>query len=226
MVGTGVAELAKRLETARSFKSWRHLPRAFLLDTSELAPHEAIELAHRLWRLGEHRFLYAASILLRRHPTAFSMVGWRALKPLGDTMDSWWAVDQFASLAGPAWREGRISDQRVLRWTRSNNRWWRRAALVCTVFLNRRSQGGRGDIARTLEVCGQVASDHDDMVAKGMSWALRELIEHDRRAVERFLRKHEAHLPALVKREVRNKLTRGLKHPPGKKAHARRRSRP
>ena len=51
------------------------------------------------------------------------------------------------------------------------------------------------------------------MVAKGMSWALRDLIAHDRAAVERFLRKHDHHLPALVKREVRNKLTTGRKNP-------------
>ena len=128
-------------------------------------------------------------------------------------MDSWWAVDAFASLAGPAWREGRVSDVRVLAWTRSESRWWRRAALVCTVPLNRASLGGHGDVRRTLAICEQLADDHDDMVAKGMSWALRDLIAHDRQAVERFIRKHDAHLPALVKREVRNKLTTGLKNP-------------
>ncbi len=67
---------------------------------------------------------------------------------------------------------------------------------------------------RTLAVCGPLAGDHDDMVAKGLSWALRELIVHDRGAVERFLTEHETRLPALVKREVRNKLMTGRKAPP------------
>jgi 3-methyladenine DNA glycosylase AlkD len=62
-------------------------------------------------------------------------------------------------------------------------------------------------------VCEPLAGDRDDMVAKAMSWALRDLIAHDRLAVERFLRKHDARLPALVKREVRNKLTTGVKNP-------------
>ena len=73
--------------------------------------------------------------------------------------------------------------------------------------------GGRGDVRRTLEVAERLAGDRDDMVVKGMSWALRELISVDRPAVERFLRKHEDVLAARVMREVRNKLTTGLKNP-------------
>jgi 3-methyladenine DNA glycosylase AlkD len=55
------------------------------------------------------------------------------------------------------------------------------------------------------------------MVAKGMSWALRELVVHDAEAVEEFLTEHEAELSARVKREVRNKLTTGLKNPKRKR---------
>ena len=85
--------------------------------------------------------------------------------------------------------------------------------MVCTVFLNRKAQGGRGDTPRTLMVCEVLASDKDDMVAKGMSWALRDLSKRDRAAVEKFVEDHRDELPALVKREVRNKLTLGVKNP-------------
>ena len=51
------------------------------------------------------------------------------------------------------------------------------------------------------------------MVAKAMSWALRELIVHDRDAVEAFLASHDDVLSARVKREVHNKLQTGLKNP-------------
>jgi 3-methyladenine DNA glycosylase AlkD len=142
---------------------------------------------------------------------------------MGNQMSSWGDVDIFASLAGPAWRGGQISDRRVHRWARSPNRWWRRAALVCTVFLNRRSVGGRGDAARTLAVAEVLATDRDDMVVKGMSWALRELIPLDRRTVQRFLREHDDVLAARVRREVRSKLTTGLKNPRGARSVTRRR---
>jgi 3-methyladenine DNA glycosylase AlkD len=101
----------------------------------------------------------------------------------------------------------------IYEWANSEDLWWRRAALVSTVALNMRSQGGQGDVARTLAVCGLLASDHEDMVAKALSWALRELVVHDPKAVSEFLTEHEAELSARVKREVRNKLTTGLKNP-------------
>ena len=62
-------------------------------------------------------------------------------------------------------------------------------------------------------VCEALVKDRDDMVVKGMSWALRDLLKRDRQAVERFLEEHEGELAALVKREVRNKLTTGVKNP-------------
>jgi 3-methyladenine DNA glycosylase AlkD len=208
-----ILKIFENLKTDQVFRNWKDLPNSFLEETNALSPEEAIDLVDRLWCLGEHRFLYAASTLIQHHPTAFSKIRWKTLEPLGNRMDSWGAVDMFATLAGPAWRDGRLSDACVLRWTRSRSRWWRRAALVCTVYLNRKARGGRGDTPRTLAVCERLVEDRDDMVVKAMSWALRDLIAHDRGAVERFLREHESRLAALVKREVRNKLTTGRKNP-------------
>jgi len=213
MAGRALRHLEIELTADRAFKTWQDLPTAFIEKTTRLGDAAVLELAARLWTHGEHRFLYTASVIIHRHPSAFRRVRWTFLKRLGDLMSDWGAVDMFVSLAGPAWRSGQLSDARVLRWTRSENRWWRRAALVCTVYLNRKARGGRGDTARTLAICEPLAGDRDDMVAKGMSWALRDLIAHDRAAVERFLRKHDHHLPARVKREVRNKLTTGRKNP-------------
>ena len=51
------------------------------------------------------------------------------------------------------------------------------------------------------------------MVAQALSWALRELVVHDAAALRAFRDEHEPSLAALVKREVRNKLTAGLKNP-------------
>ncbi len=217
MASRQITRLANQLARNPEFRGWRDLPPAFVAEATALSVDAVLELAARLWAFRDHRFLYTATVIVHQHPSAFRRVRWRVLQPLGNQMDSWGAVDMFASLAGPAWRAGQVSDARVMRWTRSPNRWWRRAALVCTVFLNRRAQGGKGDTPRTLRVCEELAADHDDMVAKGLSWALRDLCAHDRRSVERFLRKHDEHLPARVKREVRSKLETGRKNPPRKR---------
>jgi len=116
-------------------------------------------------------------------------------------------------LSGPAWRDGLIGDGVILKWTRGPDKWWRRAALVSTVALNVRSQGGRGDAPRTLKVCRLLVDDHEDMIEKALSWALRELVAHDTRAVEDFIAEYKAELGSRVKREVGNKLRTGLKSP-------------
>ena len=86
-----------------------------------------------------------------------------------------------------------------------------------TFYLNRRTLGGQGDTPRTVMVCEALVNDRDDMVVKGMSWALRDLLKRDRVAVEKFLEEHESELAARVKREVWNKLTTGVKNPWRKK---------
>ncbi len=151
--------------------------------------------------------------LIAAHPGAMACMDAQALGEIGAGIDSWWTVDRFAcTLTGPAWLRGQIGDEVILGWVRSPDRWWRRAALVSTVALNIRSKGSRGDVPRTLAVCRLLAGDHDNMVAKALSWALRELDVHDPAAVWAFLAEHDAELPSLVKREVRNKLTTGKKN--------------
>ena len=164
--------------------------------------------------LSTHGHRWVAYELIKDHPAAFRSIGEAELEELGQGIDSWDTVDGFARiLAGPAWLAGQVDDDLIHRWAHSNDHWWRRAALVSTVALNMRSQGGRGDVARTLAVCELLVDDHEDMVVKGMSWALRQLVVHDAKAVNAFLRKHEVGLAARVKREVRHKLATGLKNP-------------
>ena len=135
------------------------------------------------------------------------------LEQLGAGLDSWVAVDCFACyLAGPAWRNGQVSDRLIHRWARSADRWWRRAALVSTVPLNSRSQGG-GDAVRTFAVCERLLDDRDDMVVKALSWALREAAKRDPAAVRDFVAGRRDRLAARVLREVGNKLTTGRKNP-------------
>lgn len=213
MVNKQVIELEKRLLDDREYLHPRDLPDYFLENAVTLPDKDALELAAHLFMMDEWRYIWSSVIIFKRHPTARTKITAAYLLKLGDRMDTWGLVDAFSEIAGPAWREGIIDDVTVMGWTKSESRWWRRAALVCTVFLNRKARGGRGDTPRTLMVCNALAADRDDMVAKGMSWALRDLSKRDRQAVEQFLQEYDNVLPALVKREVRNKLVTGLKNP-------------
>jgi 3-methyladenine DNA glycosylase AlkD len=218
VTGEIVLKLEKRLFDDSEYTHPRDVPADFIEGVKALSDEEALELASRLFMRTEWRYYRPSVNVFYNHPSAWTKITAEYLEPLGDRIDTWGLVDAFSAIAGPAWREGYISDETVMGWTRSKSRWWRRAALVCTVFLNRKTQGGRGDTPRTLMVCEALASDKDDMVAKGMSWALRDLSKRDPEAVEKFVEEHSDELPALVKREVRNKLTLGVKNPRRKRA--------
>jgi 3-methyladenine DNA glycosylase AlkD len=175
-------------------------------------PDFVLDLARELIDRYGHRWDTYELILY--HDRAFQSLRATELEELGRGINSWGTVDSFARiLAGPAWRDGLVPDGLIHKWAGSEDRWWRRAALVSTVALNVRSHGGVGDTPRTLEVCRLLVEDHDDMVVKAMSWALRELVVHDPAAVQAFLEEHDNVLAARVKREVTNKLTTGLKNP-------------
>jgi 3-methyladenine DNA glycosylase AlkD len=181
------------------------------------SPDFVLALARELIVDYGHRWV--AYELIKNHKDTFERLGAEELEELGEGIDGWGAVDSFArTLAGPAWLNGQVPDELIHTWARSEDRWWRRAALVSTVALNMRSQGGPGDVARTLAVCRLLVDDGDDMVVKAMSWALRELLVHDSEAVVEFVEEHEDTLAARVKREVRNKLTTGLKTPRPRRA--------
>jgi 3-methyladenine DNA glycosylase AlkD len=178
-----------------------------------VSPERVMDLARRLlYTYGYREWAYE---LIASHRAAFATLDAAALEELGAGINSWDSVDVFArTLSGPAWLRGQISDDTIIRWAQSSDRWWRRAALVTTVALNMRSHGGTGDVPRTLAICRLLVADRDDMVVKAMSWALRELVVHDAAAVDRFLVEHESALAARVKREVRTKLETGLKNRP------------
>jgi hypothetical protein len=171
-----------------------------------------LDFAFQLLEVHGQRFLPYE--LVRNHPDALSRVNVSVAERLGAGIASWGEVDMFATLiAGQAWRRGQIPDQAIHDWARRDDRWWRRAALVSTVPLNVRNQGGRGDPKRTLAICALLVDDRDDMVVKALSWALRELVGHDPAAVRTFLETHTTRLAARVTREVANKLHTGLKAP-------------
>lgn len=191
----------------------RPIVKDFSKRFKESPPKEVIEFAKLL---NATRILEAQQIafeVLDKHKAAQQSLTLEDLLVLGAGIDNWVSVDHFASLlAGPAWREGQIPDEVIEEWATSEDRWWRRAAVVCTVALNQKARGGSGDVVRTLKVCKLVADDKDDMVAKGLSWALRELAKREADPVIEFVNQHKSVLPKRVVREVRRKIATGRKY--------------
>ena len=180
-------------------KSWN--PEKLIGFSKELADTKIFELNQLAYEL------------LWKNKKSLNSLGLHDLEHLGKNMDNWATTDTFSVLiSGYAWRENQITDADILNWLESENRWWRRAAVVSTVTLNLRSRGGTGDTKRTLMICEKVVSDRDDMIVKALSWALRELSKSDKPAVQSFITKYDNQLAGRVKREVCTKLETGRKN--------------
>jgi 3-methyladenine DNA glycosylase AlkD len=209
-IGTALGALTdQKTATARALR------REYSRRLAGASGPDVVALALRLLERPEFASRFIAYELVAHHREALGSLKEAELLRLGRGLDGWGAVDTFACyLAGPAWREQQVPDALIHRWARSPDRWWRRAALVCTAALNNKARGGRGDTPGTLAICRQLVDDRDDMVVKALSWALRELAKRDPAAAEAFVSEYEATLAARVLREVRSKLRTGRKNPP------------
>jgi 3-methyladenine DNA glycosylase AlkD len=157
---------------------------------------------------------FVAYEIVLNHKPAMESITESEVEELGEGISHWGEIDSFSCyIAGPAWRGGRLRDSLLGAWARSDDWCWRRAALVSTVPLNSRAQGGAGDAKRTLAICRILVEDRNDLVVKALSWALRELAKRDPESTRHFLSDHRDRLAPRVIREVHNKLVTGLKNP-------------
>lgn len=213
-----VYEIDSRIRALPNLKaeSVRSVRKDFSKRLTHTSPRIVVSISMRLLQLDRPGFEYrfVAYELVAYHKVALRSLGEKELEILGHGMSRWEDVDTFACyLAGPAWREFQVPDALIHSWAQSEDRWWRRAAVVCTVALNNKARGGSGDTTRTLDVCRLLVSDRDDMVVKAMSWSLRELSRRDPDAVRALLQEYKGMLAPRVVREVNTKLATGLKNP-------------
>lgn len=169
---------------------------------------DVIAMAQALADRLPQEIRWVAYELVRHHRAAFDTVAQAELEVFAEGLASWYAVDAFGTvLLGPLWAKGRVSDDLIMGWTTSPDRWLRRASLVATVGLNSKV----GDPERTFAVCRALAADRDDMVEKALSWALRFLSQRDKPAVQGFMDETADSLASRVRREVGVKLRTGRK---------------
>jgi 3-methyladenine DNA glycosylase AlkD len=169
-----------------------------------------IEVARLLERSAAQSLKWPAYELVRFHPGAFAALTEAQIVDFAGRIASWYATDAFGTiLTGALWAKGRLPDALIDRWSRADDRWLRRSALVATVGRN----ASVPSPAATLAICLRLAGDADDMVEKAVSWALRYLSQKEPEVVASFMAEHGEKFRPRVKREVRNKLSTGLKNP-------------
>jgi len=71
----------------------------------------------------------------------------------------------------------------LLKWTKSNNRWIRRATVVAFEI-----EAGKGNyLKEVFIICNKLMKDEDEMVQKGIGWILKEASKKHPNEVAAFL---------------------------------------
>jgi 3-methyladenine DNA glycosylase AlkD len=183
------------------------------LQTKDYSSSEKLALAKALVRTDIFEFAHLAFLYLEKEKSALKILNPEDIEDLNRNIDNWVMTDTYAPIVvGYAWREGIIGTDYIKQLYTSHDVWMRRVAIVATIALNQKAKGGEGDAGRTIELCRMAVEDHEDMIVKALSWALRVLSQRDREAVSDFIEQYESRLHKRVLREVRHKLETGLKN--------------
>jgi 3-methyladenine DNA glycosylase AlkD len=182
-------------------------------QTRDYTVDEKLQLAKSLIQADVFEMQQMAYEYLDANKKVLKSLTKKDIEDLGKNLDNWVSVDYYAALVvGFAWREKLIGIERIKKYFTSDNYWIRRIALVATVSLNQKARGGTGDSEQTLEICKLAVDDHQDMITKALSWALRELAKVDKDPVLDFMNKYRDRLHRRVVREVTSKLETGRKN--------------
>jgi len=127
---------------------------------------------------------------------------------IGKYINNWAKCDTFCNHALGSFIErfpGCIQDLKA--WTRSDNRWFRRASAV-TLILPARKGMFFPDI---LEISDLLLGDEDDLVQKGCGWLLKEASRTHVREVFEYVMARKKQLPRTVLRYAIEKMPKDWK---------------
>ena len=151
-----------------------------------------LQLAQHLWKDGAHDSRMAATFAVCECEAFYDDRVWKLGAIWLYDIDTWALCDNIGpGMLAPFVRRcrerHRSRRQEVVRWTRKENPWVRRGALLATLASTR--------LDREWEFLERVAlplvEDPDYFVQKGLGWMLRECAHHNPREVITFIQKHK-----------------------------------
>lgn len=160
---------------------------------------DLIDTVLRLWREAGYREERYAAIALLDTPAARRLRDPAVLQTLRELIvtGAWWDyVDELAHRVGDlllSWpAEVRPA---LLTWTRSDDRWLRRASIICQLGMR-----DRADVELLTTAIESAMGDSDFFLRKAIGWALRDYARTDPAWVRSFAETHE--LSPLSRREA------------------------
>jgi len=156
-------------------EAWRAIMRGFRTRIQALSLDDRLDLAEMLFRQGEGWLGHSAIDVLALSVRELEPQNFERLNSMADDFTGWSHVDDVCmSVLQPLLLAHREATLALLeRWNRSPNRWKRRASVVAFV----RKVGESGLFTEeALGLCENLVRDPEDLVRKGVGWALKDVM--------------------------------------------------
>lgn len=127
-------------------------------------------------------------------------------------IDNWAKCDDFClQIIYPMIEKYPELIDKVKLWSRSKNRWLRRASAISFITTDRGFYVSRNSLKDIFEVAEILLHDEDDLVQKGYGWMLKAAAVHNQKEVFNFVMKHKTTMPRTALRYAIEKMPANLK---------------
>lgn len=156
----------------------------------DLSLEECIELAGKFIRSGNSISIHIGIHLLSLRREELDHTHFKSFDEFLDHFVGWGNVDHFCvgkgSVLQPMLEKNPEKVIELLRkWNQSDNKWKRRASVV--VFTRSVAKSGRF-IDEALALCENLIWDEEDLVKKGVGWALKDNMRADKERVLEYVK--------------------------------------
>jgi 3-methyladenine DNA glycosylase AlkD len=151
---------------------------------AKLPLDDILKIADRLWRRGTIEERSLAILIISKFKRKLERRHWSHFDGWVNTLTNWAETDGLCIyIFAPLLTEQPGLVPKLKPWTRSPNRWRRRAAAVALVPLAR--HGEQHEAA--FDICDRLGKVRDDLVEKAIGWLLKEMSRTEPVAVTDYL---------------------------------------
>ena len=164
-----------------------------------------LEIASTLWDSNVHEARIAATKLLTQARIRPDDAVWTEITRWVEGFDAWAIADHACSAGSRRLITDPTRLDEVEGWTKSENMWVRRAAMVMTLPWTKQNHPNEADRAIRERILGWAAGyteDNNWFIQKSVAWWLRSLSGHDPDRVRAFIAEHGAKMKPFALREA------------------------
>ncbi|MEM4704576.1 MAG: DNA alkylation repair protein [Candidatus Bathyarchaeia archaeon] len=153
----------------------------------ELSFEERFELARKFFSSGYGGQMSFGTVLLKLNTKEMTPADFGILDEVGGYLNNWGTVDGFCIdvLQPLLLKYPKEVLELLKKWNKSESLWKRRASVV--TFTRKIGASGRFT-SEALELCDRLVWDEEDLVRKGVGWALKDCMRGDKERVKRYVK--------------------------------------